>query len=219
VARTLAGINTTARSRTPISIPKVETVEELRKVTEKTLNQHADQANKVANILQNDLDAGGFKIQNLGNPTANKDAVPLDFLKKSLQNITIRGQRGGGGADQGLAHFGIAIGFPVATATDVTAHHIVSLSGHFQAAYINSKLGPTGSDLIIDLQLWNGSSWASIFGATKLVLPAGATDTDLGTQTTFAITGPAVADLIRADVTQIGSTFPGQDISVMLRWS
>ena len=219
MARTEAGVSTTARAHTPISIPVTSNLEDHRKAVEKILNQRANQSNKTANLLQNDLDAGGFKIQNLGNPTANKDAVPLDFLKKLVQNITIKGGAAtGGGAAQGLAHFGIAIGFPVAVANDVTAHHIVSTPGTFQAAYINSKLGPTGADLIIDIQIWTGASWASIFSGTKLVLTAGSSDTTVGTQTTFAGITPSIGDLLRADVTQIGSTFPGQDISVMLRW-
>lgn len=205
-----------------ISIPKSEDVEGLRKSTEVAVNRFITQQNKTQNSLQTHFDANGFKIQNLGNPAGQKDAVPLDYLKNAIKKIQLdlsRKPSTSGGGEHGLAHFGIGVGAVVSIGNDLSPHHIVAVPGSFQSAYINAKTGPTGTDLIVDLQLWNGASWASIFGGTKLVLAAGSASTDVGTQTTFAAVSAAVGNLIRVDVTQVGSTFAGQDISVMLRWS
>lgn len=205
----------------PISIARVDDVESLRKATEVAVNRHITQQNKVDHSLQTHFNANGFKIQNLGNPAGQKDAVPLDYLNNALKKLKAAAapqRRQTAGVEHGLAHYGLGVGFPVAVGTDIPPHHIVALAGNFETAYINAKLPATGADLIIDVQRWNGSSWTSIFGTTKLVLPDGSLSTDVATQSTFAVASVVVGDLLRADVVQIGTSNPGTDISVMIRW-
>lgn len=205
----------------PISIAHAEDVESLRRATEVAVNRHITQQNKTDHSFQTHINANGFKVQNLGNPAGQKDAVPLDYLNRALKKLKAASspsRRQAAGTEHGLAHYGLGVGFPVAVGTDIPPHHIVAIAGTFEAAYINAKIPAVGADLIIDVQKWDGATWSSIFSTTKLVLPDGSASTDVATQTTFAVASVAIGDLLRADVVQIGSSDPGTDISVMVRW-
>lgn len=83
----------------------------------------------------------------------------------------------------------------------------------FLEAHAVADTAPTGATLIIDINL-NG---ASLFGATKLVIPIGSTA--LASQNAFSSppTYGARGDLLTIDIDQIGSTVPGKDITVVLR--
>lgn len=78
-----------------------------------------------------------------------------------------------------------------------------------------AETGPVGADLIIDIQL-NG---VSIFGTTKLVIPAGTADNTRVSGTGFlgsVIISPG--DRLQGIVKQVGSTTPGQSVTVQLYW-
>lgn len=69
---------------------------------------------------------------------------------------------------------------------------------------------PTGADLVIDIN----DDGTSVFGATKLVVAAGATS---GTRTfTGAAVTVADASLLTLDIDQVGSTEPGEFLTVHL---
>ncbi|MCI0559884.1 MAG: hypothetical protein MN733_15445 [Nitrososphaera sp.] len=98
------------------------------------------------------------------------------------------------------------------TGTNLTNEYIVVRSGTFQSCVAFAKTAPTGASLIIDLNR-NGTS---IFGGTKLVIAAG---TQSGSQSTFTLTTVAVNDRLTADIDQIGSTLPGQTVTVVCTWT
>jgi hypothetical protein len=94
-------------------------------------------------------------------------------------------------------------------ANNVSARIYLPFGGTIVRARAYAKTAPLGANLIIDLKK-NGST---IFGATKLVVAAGA---NLGSQTTITNATCAVDDYYTMDITQIGSSTPGADLSVML---
>lgn len=70
------------------------------------------------------------------------------------------------------------------------------------------KTAPTGADLIV--RVYNVTDGAIVATCT---IAAGATTGNNASMTTAAITA---GDVLRVDVTQVGSTVPGADISVIL---
>lgn len=104
--------------------------------------------------------------------------------------------------------WGIAIGTPATTGTDVTPHYLVPFSGKPLAVTICGKLAPVGADLIVDL-LQNGTSIL----AAPLHLVAGATT---GSSTSFASGTLTAGALMTLNCTQIGTTVPGQDVTIQL---
>lgn len=98
-----------------------------------------------------------------------------------------------------------------------TAVTVVSLNarvvGTLVEAFASVETAPVGASLILDLRKGAGAG-TSLFGATKLVIAAGATT---GVQTVFAAPGTlAVGDRLMLDVIQVGSTTPGSDATVIL---
>lgn len=77
--------------------------------------------------------------------------------------------------------------------------------------WVKCKVAPTGANLII--RVYNITQAAVIGSAT---ITAGSTT---GTSTTFTTPAIAAGDVLRADVTQIGSTIAGQDISITFETS
>lgn len=199
----------------PVSIPASSDTETLRKSVEVIVNRLITQINASSRTLTTDLNANGFKIQNLGNPAGQKDAVPLDFLKQGGTSITRKGTRAqGGGFEEG--HFGLAIGGAAVTGSDVAPHRNAMTAGTIQRATIVCKPGgePSGADFIVDI-LKNGTS---IFGTALLTFPNGGTSTTVYDQTTIPNGGVSVNDIFSCDITSIGSTNPGQDFTVTWRW-
>lgn len=118
-----------------------------------------------------------------------------------------------------VAKFNIAVNGPVSVGLDVPPRFIFRFGGTPDYAQIEAKFPPTGSDLIIDCRMLydNGDPSVSIFGDTKLVLPAGSTSVNV--QTTFAPDIVATLnDRLIADVSQVGSTYPGSCIVAYVWW-
>jgi hypothetical protein len=103
--------------------------------------------------------------------------------------------------------WGVAIGVPAVTGTDVTPHYLVQFPGTLIACTICAKTAPTGADLIVDL-LQNG---ASLLSGAKLHLPAGSLT---GSTSSFAGIPLTIGALLTLNVTQVGSPSPGQDVTV-----
>jgi hypothetical protein len=86
-------------------------------------------------------------------------------------------------------------------------HTLRSAPSNMAKCYIAAKTAPVGSDLIVDIQK-NG---VSVFGAQKLVLPAGQI---FGSTVSFTAPALAEGDTLTTVITQVGSTTPGKDVSV-----
>jgi hypothetical protein len=81
-----------------------------------------------------------------------------------------------------------------------------------------AKTAPTGADVIIDIEMSadDGDTWTSIWNTTPANrLTISATNRE-GTQTSFDTTAVAAGNYLRIAVDQIGSTLPGQDITVQV---
>jgi hypothetical protein len=107
--------------------------------------------------------------------------------------------------------WGVGIGAPVATGTNVTPLYVVPLAGVPANLTLAAKTAPTGADLVIDI-LRNGTTIL----AAPVSLAAGATS---ASSTNFAPGALNAGDVLTLDVNQIGSTFAGQDVTIQLQIS
>ncbi len=105
--------------------------------------------------------------------------------------------------------WGIGIGQAVAVGNDVTPHYLVPFAGIPQEVTLAAKTAPAGADLIVDI-LHNGTS---LFSA-PVHLSAGQTQATSTALASGAVL--AVGDLLTLNVTQVGSTTPGQDVTIQL---
>ncbi len=108
--------------------------------------------------------------------------------------------------------FALALGTPATTGTNKTNVVQAPYAGKIIKAWAIAKTGPTGADLIFDINLNGTSIWAST-QANRVKIVATATT---GTQTSFDTTTFAAGDQFTIDIDQIGSTIAGQDVTVML---
>lgn len=105
----------------------------------------------------------------------------------------------------------LCVAAPCATGSNLTANYIVTAAETLGKCYISAKTAPTGHTLIVDV-LNNGTS---IFGAgTKLVLAISGT---YATQAVIANPSLAEGDILTTDITAIGSTIAGQDLTVVCK--
>ncbi len=110
------------------------------------------------------------------------------------------------------ASFSLCVDAPCAVANEVTPPFIVTSTRTLSKCYIasGSTSAPTGADLIVDV-LKNGTS---VFGGNpKLTLTDGSTG--VLSVSTFATTAFAENDKITVNITQIGSSVPGQNIEAV----
>lgn len=107
--------------------------------------------------------------------------------------------------------FGLAAGTAATTGTNLTFQVIMPSAGKILKAWAKATTGPTGADLIFDINLNGSTIWST--QANRLKIVAGATT---GNTTTFNTTTFAAGDLFTIDIDQVGSTIAGQDITVML---
>lgn len=108
--------------------------------------------------------------------------------------------------------FVLARGISAATGTGVTNSLIVTRPGKIVKASIYALTAPTGAAFIVDINKNGTSIWNST-QSNRVQLAAGATS---GTQANFDTTTIAEGDILTIDVDQVGSTVPGQDITVVL---
>ena len=94
-----------------------------------------------------------------------------------------------------------------------TPQLIVHRSLTIVKAYVAIKTGPTGADLIIDINKNGTSIWNST-PANRLKIVAGATS---GNEISFDTTALIEGDILTIDIDQIGSTVGGADLTIELR--
>jgi len=118
---------------------------------------------------------------------------------------------GGGGKRYDRASWSLCVGTNCAAASDVTNSWIAVYKLKFEKCFAAAKTGPVGAALVFDIKV-NGTS---IFGAgSKLQIANGATS---GTVATFAAAAVTEGSLVTLDITQVGTTTPGQAVSVSCR--
>jgi hypothetical protein len=107
--------------------------------------------------------------------------------------------------------FDLGLATPITTGNNKTNGLIVSRAGKIVKAFAYCKTAPTGADLIVDINLNGNTIWSTQANRLKIV----ATQTS-GNQTSFNTTALAEGDILTIDVDQVGSTIPGQDITIVL---
>lgn len=143
---------------------------------------------------------------------------PMDVWYTGAQhpigNTFLSGDRFLSAAATGTAKFTFVIcnGTPCSPQTEVTNRLIVTDDTTVERCWIAAKSAPVGADLIVDI-LKNGTT--SIFGAGQMHLTAGQS----GPQQTATFTSPALqaGTYLTLSITQVGTTDPGQDVTVACR--
>lgn len=130
-------------------------------------------------------------------------------VKSHVIPPAVKGGRGG--------HYtitvGLALGGDLVVVNDIVVWKWeVCIPGTVSKVIGNVVDAPVGADIIIDVL----SNLTSIFGDDKLVIADGATR---GVQTVFASDPQrfALADRITVNVLQIGSTTPGQSVTLEIK--
>jgi len=108
--------------------------------------------------------------------------------------------------------WGVGIGGPATTGSNVAPLYVVPAAGVPLALSIAAKTAPTGSALVIDIRR-NGSTIL----AAPASLAAGSNQTS---STNFAAgIALAIGDVLTLNVNQVGSSVAGQDITIQLQIS
>jgi hypothetical protein len=110
-----------------------------------------------------------------------------------------------------IATFALALGVDAETGANQTNELLVPRAGTIIRASAVAKTGPTGADLIFDINLNGTTIWST--QSNRLTIAASATE---GATTTFNTTAVSQNDNLSIDVDQIGSTIAGSDITVQL---
>ena len=95
------------------------------------------------------------------------------------------------------------------------ARMVAPVSGRIVAAAVSAETAPTGADLIIDVNVGGASVFA--VAGDQPTIAAGANDSAVAPATAAAAATDFVAgDVITVDVTQVGSTVAGSDLTVTI---
>lgn len=146
---------------------------------------------------------------------------PWIIFFERLGNHSVRS----GAAAEKKATFGLLKDLTVSI--DLTNHFISRSSGAFVDVAVNAKDPPTGSKARLQIQksVDFGASWRNIFKAPGYIeLAIGNSGLQLWTrddQDIFAAADDgkiAIANFLRVNCTQKGSTNAGKNIEIVLRW-
>jgi hypothetical protein len=110
------------------------------------------------------------------------------------------------------ASFILAVGAAATVGTNKTTSIPIPFAATIVKAQAYAQTGPTGADLIFDINL-NGTSIWGATPANRLEIEDAA---QYGIQTAFDSTAVVEGDLLTIDIDQVGSTTAGQDITVVL---
>ena len=158
-----------------------------------------------------DLDMGGHRVVNLGNPRLSGDAVPLAYLEGRLVGVK---------AAPAVMQAAIAptvtqtvlLAVPGVLAIQSDAAPVVTLAAESVASSVEAvlKRAPTGADLKLRVII-DGEEWAAI------TIADGETGAEVATPADLAPIGAGKA--VRLDILEVGTTFPGADLSLLIRFS
>lgn len=163
--------------------------------------------------LSGDLDAKGFRIVNVGAPKEGKDALNLNEAERrfrtsksssSSTTSTVTTRTVAGDVDQVLV-----LSVPGTLGIRSNIAPLVSLAADRRAVEIVAllKQGPIGGDLVVKVEV-AGRAWASI------TVAAGQVEARIAASQLSAIQKNA---LIVSHITAVGLTFPGADLSILIR--
>jgi hypothetical protein len=191
-------------------------LDELRRTVEFSLNRLVTQIN--ADKIDKDFDARNHRVINVAWPTELHDAVNMEFISDLFGRMSrIRSSAGGGGSGGPYEiHWGLGVGGTPVVSNYVAPPRIITKACSPQIIYIAANIPPVGADFIVDIL---DDSDASIFGATKLVLPDGASSRQVYSYTSiFASPLPVFApgDVVSINVTQVGSSTTGRGIGITM---
>lgn len=101
----------------------------------------------------------------------------------------------------------------ISTGTQKSARFYMPFAGTISKARAYLKTAPTGADVLIDLNKNGSTIWST--QANRLTVSAAA---NTGSQTSFNTTTFVADDYIDIDIDQVGSTEPGEDLTVQLEF-
>lgn len=116
-----------------------------------------------------------------------------------------------GGAGGQKFTFVLHIGEDATVGTNKTNVLIVPAAGTITKVYAYAKVAPVGASLLLDINKNGSTIWAT--QGNRLTITSGANS---GSQTVFDTAALAEGDLLTIDVDQVGSSTPGQEITVTL---
>lgn len=164
-------------------------------------------------VLSADLDAAGHRIRNLGDPRHFLDALSQAAAdrryerKGAVESVT---ETAGDTVASAAPAQALILAVPGTLSIRSDAAPLVSLPAAKTPAGVVAllKQAPAGADLTCELSV-GGAQWAS------LTIPDGETEARVGSSGL----GRIEADqLIVLDITAVGTTFPGADLTVMIRF-
>lgn len=113
----------------------------------------------------------------------------------------------------------LALGGPASTGTDVANWSIIDEAVTATSVLIAAKTPPVGASFIVDiLQSTDGSTWTSLWATTPANRPTLTSGTTVATFSAFDSTAIPANSLLRCDIVQVGSSTPGESISLSLRY-
>ncbi len=170
-------------------------------------------------ILAKIQDIAATKL--LGNPTGSP-AAPSEITlgtNLSFSGSTLNAS-GGGGGGSGSRTFSWSLGFAsdVIVAADQANWVICTANGTFSSWWTAAKVGPVGADLVFDVLISTdgGATFATLWTGTPSDQARIVDGSSGNTGTTFEVTSFSAGDLLRFDVTQVGSTTAGQGVTLSI---
>jgi lipoprotein signal peptidase len=187
--------------------------------------------NSGATVLSGVTSTGGFygpatgltalNASNLGSGT-----VPIAVLGTGTANNTtyLRGDntwQAVAASTTQAVNWSLGVNTPLTVGTDKTTWEIINWPCTLQSVKIAAKTAPTGTSVILDIlySTNGGTTFTSLWATNQANRPTMAAGSNSGTTSTFDTGTLAAGTLLRIDVIQIGSTIPGQDVSVQLNYS
>lgn len=118
------------------------------------------------------------------------------------------------------ATFNTAIVLDAVVANDVNPPYIVMQPGDLELVAIRAKVPPVGASLIVDIIRTSDDNTitGSIFGTTKMVVPAGFAGTVYNSKFAETKFHLRLRDILTLNILQVGSTTPGRIIVTVVRW-
>jgi len=164
-------------------------------------------------VLSADMDAAGHRIRNLGDAQDFLDALNQAVADRRYQRRAAAGtvtQVAGGAVVAGAQPQALILSVPGTLSIRSDAAPLVSLPEAKTPTAVVAllKQPPSGADLTCEVSV-GGSVWASI------TIPNGETEARLGSKGLRQI---GADQLVVLDITAVGTTFPGADLTVMIRF-
>lgn len=152
------------------------------------------------------VDITGGTITGLPTPVAGSDAANKDYVDTA--------------SGSGKSTWVLGAGVPVAVGANKTAKAIMDQDRTLTKVYTYADIAPVGADLILDILFStdNGTTFTSLWVINPVNRPTIVDGSNFDTVTAFDILTLSAGDLLRVDVIQVGSTTPGQDITLQLQY-